>query len=216
MGLGWVGLWGMEHLSVLISCSACQYSQFSKLEVSRSPSILCFVTKSLILGHGGQLLQAQYVVYYLKLLDQSQFLSPMQNFHFISPSRLSCAWACLHCSKCVNSIQEGGGEGAIASTISRQAGKPRCWSNNFTVADVTGEPRLHLFIHLLQLCINFFQNSVQTKKYVWGRSVIRQSLCFQLHQYYNGDTFKRDSQFWRNDWLWVKTKKVAALNSTTA
>ena len=171
------------------------------------------MTKSLILGHGGQLLQAQYVVYYLKLLDQSQFLSPMQNFHFISPSRLSCAWACLHLTQnvLISFKEEEEEEGAISSTISRQAGKPRCWSNNFTVADVTGEPRLHLFIHLLRLCINFFPNSVQTKKYVWGRSVIRQSLCelcFQLHQYYNGDTFKRDSQFWRNDWLWVKTKKL--------
>ena len=109
-------------------------------------------------------------------LDQSQFLSPMHIFHFIS-----CAWACLHCSKCVNSIQEGGGEGAIASTISRQAGKPRCWSNNFTVADVTGEPRLHLFIHLLQLCI--FSKTMSKPKKVWGCSVIQQllrELCFQM------------------------------------
>ena len=68
---------------MLISCSACQYSQFSKLEVSRSPSILCFVTKSLILGHGGQLLQAQYVVYYLKLFWTSHSFS-LQCISFIS------------------------------------------------------------------------------------------------------------------------------------
>ena len=115
------------------------------------------MTKSLILGRGRQLLQAQYVVYYLKLLDRSQFLSPMQNFHFISPSRLSCAWACLHLTQnvLISFKEEEEEEGAISSTISRQAGKPRCWSNNFTVADVTGEPRLHLFIHLLRLCIIF-------------------------------------------------------------